>query len=155
GINTFSRQFTVTVLPVNQRPTLATIANPAAVLQNAGTQSVVINGIGSGPGDPTQVLSLTAPSGNTGLIPSVAVTYTSPQTSAALTYTPRPNVSGTAVITVTVTDNGGTANGGINTISRSFTVTVTPVNQQPTLDPIANPAAIAENTTGPQTINLT
>ena len=62
-----------------------------------------------------------------------------------LTYTPVPNASGTATITVTVNDNGGTANGGVNTVTQTFTVTVTPVNQPPTLNPIANPAAILEN----------
>ena len=146
GVNTFSQQFTVTVNPVNQAPTLTTIANPAAILENAGTQSVVISGIGSGVGDPTQSLTVTASSGNVGLIPNVAVTYTSPQTVGALTYTPVANVSGSAVIFVTITDNGGTANGGVNSITRSFTVTVTPVNQQPTLNVIPNPAPILEDT---------
>ena len=52
-----------------------------------------------------------------------------------------PNQSGTATITVTVLDNGGTANSGINTTSQIFTVTVNPVNQPPTINPITNPAA--------------
>ena len=41
-------------------------------------------------------------------------------------------MSGVVTITVTVTDNGGTANGGVNTVQQTFTVTVPPVNQQPT-----------------------
>lgn len=45
-----------------------------------------------------------------------------------MSYTPVANANGTATITVTVTDDGGTANGGVNTVSQSFTVTVTPVN---------------------------
>ena len=58
------------------------------------------------------------------------------------------------MITVTVTDDGGTANGGINTFIRTFTVTVLPVNDAPTLDAISDPAAILEDA-GQQTINLT
>jgi hypothetical protein len=45
-----------------------------------------------------------------------------------LTYTPNP-LSGGATVTVTVTlgDNGGTANGGVNTgPSQTFTITITP-----------------------------
>ena len=103
GVNTASQQFTVVVNPVNQPPTLSPIANPAAILENAGTQSLVVSGISSGLGDPVQVLSVTAASGNLGLIPTVGVTYTSPETLAALSYTPTPNASGSAVITVTVT----------------------------------------------------
>ena len=107
GVNTASAQFTVVVNPVNQPPTLSPITIPAAILENAGTQSLVISGIGSGPGDPVQNSTVTAASGNTGLIPSVGVTYTSPNTLGALSYTLAPNASGTAVITVTVTDDGG------------------------------------------------
>src|SRR5204862_1358789 len=52
-------------------------------------------------------------------------------------------------IAVTV-NNGGLSN---NTVVRSFTVTVNPVNYAPTLDPISN-LTITENA-GQQTVNLT
>ena len=68
-----------------------------------------------------------------------------PRTTGTLTYTSAPNATGTAVITVTVTDSGGTANGGMNSVSQTFTITVLPVNQPPTLNVIPNPAAILEN----------
>ena len=55
-------------------------------------------------------------------------------------------------ITVVVTDDGGTANGGINTAQATFTVVVNPVNQQPTINPINN-VTIVQNS-GPQTINF-
>jgi hypothetical protein len=71
-----------------------------------------------------------------------------------LSFTPASNRSGTAIITVTVRDNGGTTNGGIDTVTRSFTVTVTAVNDAPTLDPIAGPLPILEDA-GSQTVNLT
>ena len=71
----------------------------------------------------------------------VAVNYTSPNTTGTLTYSLLPFAFGTATITVTVTDSGGTANGGVNTFSRAFNVNVTPVNQAPTLNPITvNPS---------------
>ena len=152
GVNTASQQFTVVVNPVNQPPTLSPIANPAAILENAGTQSLVISGISSGLGDPVQHLTVTAVSGNVGLIPTVTVTpatsFPETLTTAALSYTPTANASGSAVITVTVTDDGGLS------VQRSFTVTVTPVNQQPQINAIPNPAPINEGTLGPLTINL-
>ena len=84
------------------------------------------------------------------------VTYTDPNNpTGSLTFTPVAFTSGTATITVTVMDNGGTANGGINTVQQSFTVTVLPVNQPPTLDPITVSHTILENNTAPVTINLT
>ncbi len=45
-----------------------------------------------------------------------------------ITYQLKPTVtSGTATITVTIKDNGGTANGGVDTYQRSFTITVNPL----------------------------
>jgi Ca2+-binding RTX toxin-like protein len=52
--------------------------------------------------------------------------------SGALTYSPAPDVSGSATITLVLQDNGGTANGGVNASTpRTFTITVTPVNDPP------------------------
>ena len=53
-----------------------------------------------------------------------------------------------------MTDNGGTAGGGSNTVSQAFTVNVTPVNQAPTLDPLRNSASLALNAPQ-QTVALT
>ena len=168
GINTFSQTFTVTVTPVNQQPTLAAIANPPSIpefpVQTPPVtvlpqpESILLTGLTAGPGDTGQSLTITATSSNTSVIAPPTVYYTSPASTGAVAYTPVPGASGSATITVTVTDNGGTANGGINTISQSFVATVTPVNQIPTLNPITNPTPILEGTTtNPatlQTLNL-
>ena len=51
------------------------------------------------------------------------------------------------MITVTVTDSGGTANGGVNTATATFTVVVNPVNQQPTIS--QNNAVTVVQNSGP------
>lgn len=153
GVNTFSRTFTVNITAVNDAPTLAAIATPAAILEDAALQTISLSGIGTGAGE-SQTLTVTATSSDTTIIPNPTITYTSPNATGSLSYAPVANASGSAIITVTVQDNGGTANGGVNTASRTFTVNVTPVNDAPTLTAIANPAAILEDA-GVQTINLT
>ena len=49
-----------------------------------------------------------------------------------MTFTPAPNATGVATVGVTVQDNGGTANGGVDTSApQTFLITVTPVNAAP------------------------
>ncbi len=117
------KQFTVTVVDVNEAPTLAVIPNPATIIGNEGLQTVSLSGISAGGGE-TQVLTVTATSSQPGLIPNPTVNYTSPNATGSLSYTPVASANGTAVISVTVTDNGGTANGGVNAVTRTFSVTV-------------------------------
>ncbi|HKE60333.1 MAG TPA: Ig-like domain-containing protein [Pyrinomonadaceae bacterium] len=152
GVNSLTRTFTVNVTAVNDAPTLNTIAD-TNILEDAAQQTVGLTGISNGPNETGQVNSISATSDNPGLIPNPAVIYTSPNATGSLTFTPVANMNGSAVVTVTISDNGGTANGGINTLSRTFTVNVAAVNDAPTLDPIANPADIAENSPQ-QTINF-
>ena len=83
------------------------------------------------------------------------MSYTTPSNNGSLTFTPAANASGTATIIVTVTDNGGTANGGVNTFSQAFTVNVNPINQPPTLDPIPNPRRSPRTRPRCRSINLT
>ncbi|WP_254508784.1 cadherin domain-containing protein [Anatilimnocola floriformis] len=123
GTTTTSDTFVLTVNAVNDAPTLAAISNPAALPLNAGAQTVSLTGITAGGGE-TQGLTVTATSSNPALIANPTVTYTSPNATGTLNFTPVAGQSGTAVITVTVTDDGGTANGGVNTVTRTFTVTV-------------------------------
>ncbi|WP_425614262.1 DNRLRE domain-containing protein [Anatilimnocola sp. NA78] len=123
--------FVVTVNAVNDAPTLNAIANPAPLPLNAATQSIPLTGISAGAGE-TQSLTVTATSSNPALIANPTIVYSSPGSTGTLTFTPVANQSGTATITVTVTDAGGTANGGVNTTTRTFTVTVSaPVTNVP------------------------
>ena len=117
------KQFTIAVTDVNETPTLAAIANPATIIGNEGVQTISLSGISAGGGE-TQALTVTATSSNPGLIPNPTVTYNSPIATGSLAYTPVASANGTAMISVTVTDNGGTANGGVNAVTRTFTVTV-------------------------------
>jgi hypothetical protein len=143
------KTFTVTVNAVNDAPTLADIANPAAINEDAAEQTVNLSGISTGAPNEIQTLVVTATSGNTGLIAHPTVTYTSPNATATLKYTPVANANGSALITVRVSD-GGTENGFVE---KTFTVTVNAVNDAPTLADIANPAAINEDA-AEQTVNL-
>ena len=141
GVNTFTRIFAINVTPANQAPTLAALGN-ATINENATTQTVNLTGIGPGAGDTNQFLTVVATSSNPNLIPNPTVAYTSANTTGTLTYTPTPDTStptGQPVtITVTVMDNGSLANSGASTFQRTFTVTVNPINQPPTIGPINN-----------------
>ena len=76
--------------------------------------------------------------------PAVAATGT-------LTYTPAANAVGTATITLTLQDNGGTANGGVDTSApQTFTITVTGVNDAPSFTAGANQTVT--RTAGAQTV---
>jgi hypothetical protein len=131
--NTATGTVTVNVTAVNDLPTLDTIAN-RTINEDAGQQTVNLTGISAGGGE-TQPLQVTATSSNTTLIPNVTVGYTSPDTTGLLTFTTPQNLNGSAVVTVTVTDGGLDGNlattGDNATFSRSFTVTVNPVNDPP------------------------
>ena len=114
---------------VNQPPTINSLSD-LNVSENGGLQTVNLSGIGPGAGNETsQVVSISATSSNPALIPNPTVNYTNPNTTGTLSFTPAANVFGTATITVTEMDNGGTANGGQNTTTTTFNVTVSEVNQ--------------------------
>src|SRR6202008_4167845 len=101
---------------------------------DAGPQTINLTGISSGVVTENQPLTVTAVSSNPSLVPNPSVNYNSPQTTGSLTFTPVPTANGTATITVTVND-GQSQN---NIVSRTFTVTVNPVNDLPTISSIAD-----------------
>ncbi len=123
------------VVAAQTAPTLDSIADPAAILEDSGLQTVNLSGIDDG-GDGGQTLTVTATSDNTGLIPDPTVNYTSPDAIGSLDYTPVPDASGSAVITVTVTDADGSA-------VETFTVAVTAVDDDPVA--VDDVATVAED----------
>src|SRR5688572_25703769 len=145
--NSIPATISITVNPVNDAPTLTAINN-LSISEDAGQQTINLSGIGSGAGNENQTLAVTASSSNIGLIPNPTVSYTSPNNTGSLSFTPVANASGTASITVTVND-GQAQN---NSLSRTFTITVIGSNDAPTLNALGN-LTINEDS-GVQTVNL-
>jgi uncharacterized repeat protein (TIGR01451 family) len=152
GNDSVTNTFTVTVTNVNDPPTLTALTN-RTILEDAGLQTVNLSGITAGPtNESAQIITITATSGNLGLIPNPTVTYTSPNPTGTLTFTPVSGQSGSALITVIVKDNGGTTNSGVDSLTNTFTVTVQSVNDSPTLNTLTNLTILEEAPT--QTVNL-
>jgi len=151
GADTIVRNFSITVQAVNDAPTLNVIANQNT-LEDSGLQSVLLTGVTTGPANEAgQTLTFTVVSDNTGVVPNPTVIFSAGN--YFLQYTPVANAVGVANITVTLQDNGGTANGGADTIVRTFSITVQAVNDAPTIDPIAN-QTVSEDS-GLQSVLLT
>ena len=108
--------------PINNAPTINTIINQS-VAENVGLQTIALSGIGDGD-NCTQIVSVTAVSSNSG-VANVSVNYSSCNSTGTLSYT--PIAPGSATITVTVADDGGTENGGVDTEVITFNLTVTAV----------------------------
>lgn len=124
----------------NRSPLFNDIADQT-VNEDAGPQMLTITGITAGSqeedfpstGSP-QVVTFSASSSNTALIPNP--TFTGSGATRMLNFTPAADANGSVQITVTAMDDGGTANSGINSFVRTFDITVTAVNDPPTLDAI-------------------
>lgn len=130
GGGVVNSSFLLTVSPVNDLPSF-TKGLDQTVNEDAGAQTINnwATGISAGPNEAAQTLTFTVTSDNPTLF-SAAPAISS---SGTLTYTPAANVFGVANLTVTLKDNGGTANGGQDTTaSQTFKITVQSVNDAPT-----------------------
>ncbi len=96
------------------------------VAEDSGQLVITLSGISVGHPGENQVAVVTASSVNPGLTGPLQVVYASPGTTGAISLTPLPNANGSATITITVAD-------GVQTLSRTFTLTVTPVNDPPVI----------------------
>ncbi|MDA3961456.1 MAG: hypothetical protein PF961_11750, partial [Planctomycetota bacterium] len=149
GIDYFAlaiADLTINNKAVNHAPTIDT-PSPQAVAEDATATVVNLTGIGSGQTGESQTLAVSAFSSDPALIPDPVIAYTSANTTGTLTFTPIANSSGSATITITLSDNGGTADGGIDSTEISFPITVSSVNDAPTLDLDASAAGTGYTTT--------
>ncbi len=134
----------VTVNPVNDIPTFNLGAAPT-VLEDAGAQTIAgfLSGASKGPANETsQTLSVTVTNNDNSLFlvqPSIDIN------TGNLTFTPAANAFGSATVSVIVSDDGGTVNGGVDTsIAQQFVITVTPVNDAPTFTLGAAPTVLED-----------
>ena len=134
--------FTIAITAVNDAPSFSAGASQT-VREDDGAQSVSGWATAMSPGpanEASQTVSFTASADTPALFtvqPAIA-------SDGTLTYTPAPDANGLATITVTALDNGGTANGGINTsTAATFTITVDPVNDAPSFNAGSNQSAVS------------
>ncbi len=123
----------ITVIPVNDPPSFTKGANQL-VQENAGAQTVPgwAANLSPGPADEAGQAVIFQVSNNTNALFSVPPAVSS---SGTLTYTPAPNAYGVATITVAAHDDGGIANGGLDTSApQTFVITV---NSPPTVSLIS------------------
>lgn len=119
----------LTVNPANETPSFTKGANQG-VPQVAGTQTVAgwATAISQGAGESGQLVNFTTTNDNNALFsvqPSVSAAGT-------LSYVPNRATTGVATVSVSLRDNGGTANGGVDTSAiQTFTITTTLDNVGP------------------------
>src|SRR5207249_1871179 len=138
--DTSTRAFTITVNAVNDAPVFDAIGNQTAKI-GRGSCRVRITGVapGGGSDEAGQTVTLTAVSSDPAIVPNPTISGSG--ATRTLTYVPAANANGLVTITVTATDNGGTVNGGVDTSTRTFTITVNAVNDAPVFDAIGNQTA--------------
>jgi gliding motility-associated-like protein len=124
--SSLDKQLNINLNDVNEIPAIASVANQT-ICYTASQQTVPLTGISAGP-ETSQTVNLSVSSSNSSLFDVLTVNQSSGGNSE-LRYRLKNAGSGTAVVTITASDNGGTANGGVNTLSRSFTITVNPLPQ--------------------------
>ncbi|WP_172664882.1 MBG domain-containing protein [Pedobacter steynii] len=117
------KSFNISISDVNEIPTLDPI-NSQTICYTTAAQNVALTGISAGP-ETAQTTTITATSSNNNLFQNITATKTG--SSGNISYRVRSGASGTATITVTVKDNGGTDNTGVDTYSRTFVITVNPL----------------------------
>ncbi|MBD3648902.1 MAG: cadherin-like domain-containing protein, partial [Pseudomonadales bacterium] len=132
GSATDTGTVTGTVDPVNDVPTF-TIGTDQTVDEGSGAQIVAgfISDGSPGPAnESTQTLTYNVSNDNNALF----ATQPAIDASGQLTYRTTADLHGSATVTVSLSDDGGTANGGVDTSGdQTFTITITAVADTPNL----------------------
>jgi len=144
-----SQTFTITVTAVNDAPSFTKGADQT-VAEDSGAATVAgwASAISAGPGESGQAVNFIVSNNNNSLFsvqPAISA-------GGALTFTPAPDAFGSATVTVQLHDDGGTANGGVDTsASQTFTIAVSAVNDAP----IAAAQTVTTNEDNPVSIVIT
>ncbi len=144
GSQTASDTFELTVTPVNTAPTITDVDD-----QDVAEDST-IGPLAFTVGDaetPAGSLAVTATSPNTFLVPPGSFTVGGTGANRTLTITPAANRSGVATITLSVSD-------GVLTTHDTFWLTVTPVNDAPTITDVSNLTVAEDQVLGPIVITV-
>ena len=131
GLDSYGVSFKLTIRAVNQPPSF-TGAGDVSVWENSGPQNGqwIVSSSAGPPAESKQHVSYTVTSDDPGLFTSGGQPALSD--AGLLTFTPASDASGSAHVTVVAHDDGGMADGGVDTSqAQTFTVTVMRVNRVP------------------------
>lgn len=131
------RDITFTYEEANAAPTIENVTGFAINEDSPGT---LVNFTVFDANNAASALTITRSSSNTALIPNANITLGGSGTNRSAFIVPAANQSGTSVITLTVSDGSLTA-------SDTFTVTVNPVNDPPTITGIPAQSIAAGSST--------
>ncbi len=124
-----STTLTITITAFNDAPTVpvtdVTVLEDAGAFSQSGWTTIT-----AGPNEGTQSITSVGTTNDNNALFSVQPNLTA---AGELTFTPADDAFGEATVTVTVTDNGPTGTGHVNTAQATFKITVTPVNDAPTI----------------------
>jgi CSLREA domain-containing protein len=141
---------------LNLPPTLSPITAPPSVNEDSPPMTIDLAGITAGAGE-NQPLKISVATNNPSLIIDATPQYRSPSDTGSVVLTLGPDQSGQATITVTVSDGGLdndlTTIADNATVQQTFTLTVNPLNDLPTLNPIPTLLLVGQNPTN-QMFNL-
>ncbi len=143
GTTTKTFNLQVASIASNDPPTLDFIADVSRP-ENTGSIPISLSGISAGPNE-SQSLTITVTSDPSAKIPSLgAIAYTPGSPMASFNLFPVASASGDVNITVTVTDDNLIATDMTpRSTSKTFKVTLTPINDAPTLS--SGSASLLEN----------
>ncbi|RAJ05494.1 gliding motility-associated-like protein [Chitinophaga skermanii] len=113
--------FVINITDVNEAPTLGAIKD-VKYCASSNEEAINLTNVTPGP-EKTQTVSIAANISNNTLFSSFDIVGNS------LRFRFVPGATGTSKITVTVKDNGGTANGGIDQVQQSFNISVSSIGQ--------------------------
>jgi VCBS repeat-containing protein len=138
GSLTTNDTFVLTVSAVNDAPTISDIPNQTINQDTAaGPLSFTIGDLETAAAS----LTVSGSSANQTLVPNANIVFGGSGANRTVTVTPVTGLTGTAIITVTVSD-------GALTASDTFTLTVNPVNTPPTISDIVDQTINEDGTTG-------
>ncbi|MCX6854661.1 MAG: Ig-like domain-containing protein, partial [Verrucomicrobia bacterium] len=128
--STAAQTFRITVTPVNNPPVVTFAQSTVTRLEDSGAHSAAsFASFSPGPASESAqtLLGYTVTNNNNTLFSAQPAI----NNSGALTFTPLANAFGSATVSVSVQDSGGTANGGVDTSTTTFTIAITSVNDAP------------------------
>jgi len=134
--------FKVTVKTYNAAPTIAAIED-IVVDEDPILIEIPLTNITPGVDcEKQQIIALKVNTDKPALVTGLNLEYVMGSTTGTLLVTVGPNMNGEAWVTLTVKDNGGTANGGSDTTVETFKITVVAVPDMPKVTAPAGPIAV-------------